>query len=323
MIRNQWYVVLESKEIKPGKVLGVTRLGERLAFWRRQDGKVACAVDLCPHLGASLCMGSLQGDRLACPFHGFEFGADGRCEYIPAYGRNAAIPKSLRAGAYRTYEEHGLVWIYWGDPAEDLQPPQFFETIGPGHSYASFQQRWPVHYSRMVENQLDMAHLPFVHANSIGRGGKTVVDGPLARLDGDLMRIWLYNRLDDGAPRREMQALPEPDRHAFLEFRFPNLWHNWISEDFHITVAFVPVDEDHSIMYGRYYQRLVQFPLARQLVNWIGKLSSLYIADQDRRIVSRQLPKKSDLKMGEKILPSDGAVLLYRQTRRQMQEKQG
>lgn len=315
MIRNQWYAVLDSSEVKAGKILGVTRMGEKLAFWRQKSGKVACMVDLCPHLGASLCMGKLQHDGLACPFHGFEFAPDGRCQYIPAYGKNGEIPKALRVGSYRTHEEQGLIWIYWGEPKEGLEPPCFFDTIGPGHTYSSFRQHWPVHYSRVVENQLDMAHLPFVHFNTIGSGGKTVVDGPIVRLQDGLMHVWVANRDDDGSPRQKMEDLPEPVRHAFLEFRFPNLWHNWISEDIHITVAFVPVDEENTIMYGRYYQRMVKLPVVRELFNWTGKIASIYIADQDRRIVSHQLPKKSSLRMGEKVLPSDRAILIYRQQR--------
>ncbi len=67
MIRNQWYVVLESNEVKPKKPVGVTRLGEKLVFWRDSHGKVNCLHDRCPHLGAQLCQGKVNGDNLACP----------------------------------------------------------------------------------------------------------------------------------------------------------------------------------------------------------------------------------------------------------------
>ena len=33
MIRNQWYVLMESKQVKDRPV-GVTRMGEKLVFWR-------------------------------------------------------------------------------------------------------------------------------------------------------------------------------------------------------------------------------------------------------------------------------------------------
>jgi phenylpropionate dioxygenase-like ring-hydroxylating dioxygenase large terminal subunit len=32
MIRNQWYVVLKSKEVHQGKPVGITRLGEKMVF---------------------------------------------------------------------------------------------------------------------------------------------------------------------------------------------------------------------------------------------------------------------------------------------------
>jgi phenylpropionate dioxygenase-like ring-hydroxylating dioxygenase large terminal subunit len=37
MIKNQWYAVLESGEIKAGKMTGVTRLGERLCVLENQQ----------------------------------------------------------------------------------------------------------------------------------------------------------------------------------------------------------------------------------------------------------------------------------------------
>ena len=40
MIKNQWYAVLESKEVKKDKLLGVTRLSEKLVFWRDENGSL-------------------------------------------------------------------------------------------------------------------------------------------------------------------------------------------------------------------------------------------------------------------------------------------
>ena len=53
MIPNQWYVILESKEVKPGKPIGVLRMDERLVLWRDTQGRLACSRDLCPHRGAA------------------------------------------------------------------------------------------------------------------------------------------------------------------------------------------------------------------------------------------------------------------------------
>jgi phenylpropionate dioxygenase-like ring-hydroxylating dioxygenase large terminal subunit len=67
MIRNQWYVVLESDEVKT-QPLGVTRLGEKMVFWRDQVGKVHAAVDRCPHRGVALSVGKIKDSNLQCPF---------------------------------------------------------------------------------------------------------------------------------------------------------------------------------------------------------------------------------------------------------------
>ena len=59
MIPDQWYAILESKEVKKGRMIAVTRLGERLIFWRDNNGTVICLKDKCAHRGAALSIGKL------------------------------------------------------------------------------------------------------------------------------------------------------------------------------------------------------------------------------------------------------------------------
>lgn len=56
MIPNQWYVVLDSSQVKDRPV-GVTRLGEKLVFWRDSTGQVSCFRDRCVHRGVELSEG--------------------------------------------------------------------------------------------------------------------------------------------------------------------------------------------------------------------------------------------------------------------------
>jgi phenylpropionate dioxygenase-like ring-hydroxylating dioxygenase large terminal subunit len=314
MIRNQWYIVLDSKEVKAGKPVGVLRMGEKLVFWRDRTGKVTCMRDLCPHLGARLSKGKVKGDRLQCPFHGFEYDTNGKCRLVPAIGKNGKIPNALETVNYPVHESQGWIWIYWGKPPEgELQPPKFYEDIDTRFSYGSFQQDWPVHYSRMVENQLDVMHLPFVHHNTIGAGGRALVEGPLVKLENGILKLWVYNRLDDGTPALRGDQIPTPKREPFLVFIFPNLWENRIADGTRILIAFVPVNEENGILYGRYYQNQVRVPILRDIVNWFGVLASIVIANQDKSIVSLVDPKKTRLKkMGQILLPGDAAILAYR-----------
>ena len=322
MIRNQWFVVLESAEVKTQPV-GVMRLGEKMVFWRDSSGKVHAAADRCPHRGVALSAGKIQADHLQCPFHGFEFDETGKCVLIPANGRDGVIPNAMRLKTYPTYEAHGFIWVWWGSPAPaDLPVPEFFDNLDDTYSYGSARDPWHAHYSRVIENQLDVVHLPFIHHSTIGRGNRTVVDGPVVEWKGDRMiYTYVFNRLDDGRPPRrssELSAKPAGSQH--LEFLFPNLWQNYISEKVSILAAFVPVDEENTILYLRFYQRFMRMPLMGQLIARLAMPSNLYIAHEDRRVVVTQEPKASGLKIGEILIQGDLPIIEYRRKRAALQD---
>ena len=56
MIPNQWYVVLDSSQVKDQPV-GVTRMGEKLVFWRDNQGQLSCLRDRCVHRSVQLSKG--------------------------------------------------------------------------------------------------------------------------------------------------------------------------------------------------------------------------------------------------------------------------
>jgi phenylpropionate dioxygenase-like ring-hydroxylating dioxygenase large terminal subunit len=319
MIPNQWYVVLESNEIPPGKAVGVTRMGEKLVFWRDPAGRLSCLRDFCPHRGVALSAGKVLGERLQCPFHGFEFDHSGSARLIPANGRNSSPPKHMTAFSYPTFEAHGFIFLWWGSSQTSPHAPRFFDNLDSSFSYASSRDPWKTHYSRVIENQLDVAHVPFVHYNSIGRGERTLVDGPLVEWqDADKFFIYTFNRVDDGtSPRRERQ-LTSQGQTFHLEFIFPNLWQNYIGENVRVVAAFVPVDNEHTLLYLRFYQNFLRLPLLKQAVNRLAMPFNTYIAHQDRVIVETELPKRTELRMGEKLIPADGPIIAYRRHREEL-----
>lgn len=324
MIPNQWYVVMDSSQVK-NRPVGVTRLGEALVFWRDSISKVSCLRDSCVHRGAQLSKGEVTNDHLQCPFHGLEYEASGRVTKIPANGKNSPVPERFSIHSYPTYEAHDFIWIWWGEsPPPDLKPPRFFDDIDKDLSYGKVYDHWNAHYSRVIENQLDVAHLPFVHHNTIGRSGLTLVDGPgLQWISDDMFFVYYYNRIDDGTPARKPSEVPVPDldKDFKLEFIFPNLWENHISKKMRIMIAFVPVDHENTILYLRFYQKFIRLPLLRRLVNWLAMPFNLLIAHQDRRVVSTQQPKMSTLRMGEQLIQADLPIIEYRKRRQELIEK--
>ncbi len=322
MIRNQWYVVLESKEVRR-KPVGVTRMGEKLVFWRDASGRDHCAADRCPHRGVALSIGKVQHDQIQCPFHGFEFDSSGRCVYVPAAGRDGKISKSLRLNTYPAYEDHGFIWIWWGAaPPENLAPPQFFDNLDETFVYGSAPDHWAMHYSRVIENQLDVAHLPFVHHNTIGRGDRFVVDGPVVEWVDGKMFTYVFNRADDGTPpRRPNQLRPKDSGSVHLELIFPNLWQNYISPDLRVLAAFTPVDAENTILYLRFYQRFMTIPILGKLIAQISMPSNLYIARQDRRVVHTHREPASSMELGEKLIQADLPIIEYRKRRAELQNQ--
>jgi phenylpropionate dioxygenase-like ring-hydroxylating dioxygenase large terminal subunit len=324
LITNQWYAILESDEIKKGKPVGVTRMAEKLVAWRDSTGKLSVMADKCPHRGVALSIGEIKTDCIQCPFHGFEYDQSGACTLVPANGIKARPPKALKVQSYVTREAHGLVYIWWGAEQETYPPLPYFESIDDKFVYSTVRDHWNTHYSRAIENQLDVVHLPFVHRTTIGAGNKTVVNGPQVKVKNhypqdNLLELWVSNEVDNGQTPKKASELPEPARRPFLQFRYPNVWHNWISDSIRVFVAFAPIDHENTLMYLRYYHT-VKTPILRQITGFIGGIANLVIERQDKRVVITQQPKRADLDIGEVLIQGDGPIITYRKIRRDLIE---
>ncbi len=321
MIYNQWYAILESKEISKGKPITVKRLAENLVFWREQSGKLCCIIDRCCHRGASLGCGKVHGDNIECPFHGFQYDGNGRVCVIPANGKNEPVPPHYNVQSYLVKEAYGLVWLWYGEERTILPELPFFDDLKEGFSYATFKDHWNVHYSRAIENQLDVVHLPFVHYNTIGKGNKTLVNGPVVITQEDGLRFYVNNLLDDGKTKPlKPEQIKDYEKLFQLAFHFPNVWQNFIGDKLRVFAAFAPIDDENTMIYLRYYQSFMKFPVLKQLVNILGNYLDKIILRQDKRVVITQIPKKTSLKMGENLIQGDLPIVKYRQIREQLQE---
>jgi hypothetical protein len=120
--------------------------------------------------------------------------------------------------------------------------------------------------------------------------------------------------MDEGQRPKKPSEMSKPDRRPFLQFRYGNMWQNWIADGLRIVVAFAPIDNENTLMYLRYYHT-VRMPVLRQLMGWIGNLSNLVIERQDRRVVITQRPHRPDLGIGEILIQGDNPIVLYRKIR--------
>lgn len=317
MIRNMWYAVLESKEVKKDKITSVKRLNEKLVFYRDIEGKAVCLSDKCAHRFAQLSHGKIIDGNIQCPFHGLRYDRSGKCILIPANGKNTPVPPNFKVTSYPAQEIDGYIFIYWSKNPVNIPKLNYFDNLTEDFYHITLKDKWNSHYSRCVENQLDVSHLPFVHQTTIGRGNSTVVDGPVVEWINDLkFHVYVYNRPDDGTPPKKTDDMPQKQVKTFrLEFIFPNIWQNYIFEKFRVTAAFVPVDDENSIVYLRFYQSIVKIPVLKQLFSMLTMIFNKIVLHQDRRVVITQDPKYSELKSGENLFPADLPIVLYRKKR--------
>ncbi|MBX9693855.1 MAG: aromatic ring-hydroxylating dioxygenase subunit alpha [Cyanobacteria bacterium] len=290
-VPDAWYVVASSDEIGK-KPFSASLFSKRFVLWRDSANRLHMHSDACPHRSASLSLGEVTDDCITCPFHGFSFDSKGSCSFVPETGNPAP---NLKLETHAVIERDGFVWLKRGEGLPD-SPPWFPELEDNLISYQSVHQ-WPTHISRCVENQLDYAHLPYVHRRTIGRGLNVRGTRRIECHDG---RICLYvNQNDDANPA--------------IQFIFPNLWLLTIkARKFFQFIAFVPEDSERTRLYLRAYQNMITLPFLAPLLGPMFNWSNAIILNEDRRVVLSQRPMDSSEAASEKLFPSDRAIDHFR-----------
>jgi phenylpropionate dioxygenase-like ring-hydroxylating dioxygenase large terminal subunit len=292
------------------KIYGVTRCGEKLVFWRDDASQVHCIFDQCCHRGASLSAGHIENQHVACPFHGFQYDSKGKVVLIPANGKHRDVPENYKVNAYFVKEAYGFIWLWFGDDfGAAAGPIPFLRNSSRDLHTDKFQKPGRSTIPEAIENQLDVVHLPFVHDTTIGRGNRKLVNGPVVKWTDNLMTFYVDNQQDRGQNPKRASEIEAYERLFHLQFQMPNTWQNIISDDIRIVAAFAPIDDEHTHIYIRFYQRFMKIPGLRHLVNRFSNISNRVILHQDRRVVLTQHPKKSELNMGENLIQGDLPLL--------------
>lgn len=165
---NHWYAVGWAKNLQAGQVMQTIVWQQAIAIYRDAAGTLRALEDACPHKGVELHRGKVQGQHLACRYHGWEFDADGRCVHIPYLPEGQKLP-CAQARSYPVQEQYGLIWIFPGDAAIacDRQLPAMPEYTESGWLKVSVTGHFNAHFSICNENSMDVFH-GFLHENLQG-----------------------------------------------------------------------------------------------------------------------------------------------------------
>ncbi|CAN5725113.1 aromatic ring-hydroxylating dioxygenase subunit alpha [soil metagenome] len=291
-IPSGWYAIAETHEVPTGKPLSLERFGTNLVLWRH-DGELVVMEDRCPHRSAKLSLGTTEKGCIVCPFHGFQFSDLGVCTYVPETKKPAP---NLTVKTYPWRERHGMVFVKLGDD-KNYEPP-WYEELEGGFAYSTLTKTWECHITRCIENQLDYAHLPFVHKNTIG-GGTDPSRPVVFDLSADAIKTYTNTEKAQG---------------SFFQFKFPNIWLlSIVPGKFLLFLAFAPVNEQKTKLYLRTYQKFCTLPLLRNTIGWLAKAQNAYILSQDRRVVLSQLPNSVMDAEDERLYPSDKGIAFFRE----------
>ena len=172
-----WYVLAFSDELRGERVLARTFAGRELVLWRTRAGQAIAMDAYCPHLGAHFGHGgTVDGDRLRCPFHGFCFDPDGRCV---ATGYGSKPPPTATIATWPLRETNGMVLVWHG--ADGAAPAWEVPAIDTRGWSAPVHRRFVLeaHPQETTENSVDLGHFPHVHGYGAVRMLRDViVDGP-------------------------------------------------------------------------------------------------------------------------------------------------
>ena len=141
-----------------------TLLGEELVVFRDRSGAVGVLELHCPHRGASLEFGQIEGKGIRCCYHGWLIAADGTILDAPTEPAESSVTGRLYHGAYPTHEHRGIVFVYMGPP--DRQPafPVYDSFVRPGYRMMPGRKYfYPCNWLQIMENAMDPVHTAFLH----------------------------------------------------------------------------------------------------------------------------------------------------------------
>jgi nitrite reductase/ring-hydroxylating ferredoxin subunit len=172
-----WFHLCASAELSAGPV--TIELCDRVYVgYRTQSGRATVLSGRCSHMGAPLGRGSVSGERLVCPLHGWEYGPGGACERIPA---SETVPDFARQCSYPAEERGGHVFFFNRQQARFALP--FFDGLTPDQLLPAkpFDLIAEVPWYFVGANGFDLQHFRMAHDRTLLEQPEISSPSPFAR----------------------------------------------------------------------------------------------------------------------------------------------
>ena len=161
-----WHCIGLESEFLDGKPHAIEAFGTKLVVFADSQNKLHVLDAYCRHMGGDLSQGEIKGDSVACPFHDWRWGGNGKCTDIP-YARR--VPPIARTRSWITLQENKQLFV-WNDP-EGNPPPDDVTIPRLPEVFTDEWTDWKwnrilvegSNCREIVDNVVDMAHFFYVH----------------------------------------------------------------------------------------------------------------------------------------------------------------
>ena len=159
-MRRFWQPIHRAEDIRAGEAKPIEIMSERVTLYRGKTGTPHVVGFRCPHRGAQLSAGWVEGDCIRCMYHGWLFDGAGQCTEQPAEEKSFAAKIGIRS--YPTQEYLGLIFAYLGVGAAPPFP-RYPHMEEDGCLEVLSTEVWPCNFFQRIDNNGDTYHAPFVH----------------------------------------------------------------------------------------------------------------------------------------------------------------
>lgn len=173
LLRRYWHPIAAVSELAEKSVKTLRLLGEDLVLYRTDTDEYGLVQRGCPHRGADLGQGWVEGRSLRCSYHGWLFDQAGTCveqPYEDLAESSAPFRDKVKVTSYQAVGFAGMVWAYLGPAPAPLIP--MFEPFTWDRGFVQvILSELPCNWLQCHENGVDPVHFEWRHTNYVARAG--------------------------------------------------------------------------------------------------------------------------------------------------------
>ena len=164
LMRRYWQPIGAAVDLESKWTKRVRLLGEDLVIFKDRQGRLGLIAEQCPHRRASFAHGIPTENGIRCPYHGWEYNAQGKCIHQPNEQDKCAFRDKVSTDAYPVQEMGGMLFAYMGPQPQPLLP-RWDGFVAQGTIRIMGRTILPINWLQIMENSLDPVHTEWLHGH--------------------------------------------------------------------------------------------------------------------------------------------------------------